>query len=197
MKKIVSITLALVLVLALGMTAFAVTASNKSKADLKAYIAASGLPTQHQGAATQFVDAMTEEQAKAVDVKAMKAVVDGLIVKAGNGTITAGDIAGAEGSINEALNGFKITLSNVSIDTATGIAKADIAGGGVSLTAQNAVNMPYSKDTASAGTAAAAPTSVIKATGLDLTSAAILFALAVMGVLGCAVVKTRKASARA
>lgn len=187
MKKVLSIVLAMMLVVALAVPSMAA-----SKADLLAM--ADKVPAGYQSMVKDAVNAMTDAEAQLVKVDDMKAVAKDAYAKVNAGTLTYGDIDTYVKNANVALNGAAtIDPKSVStgIDTATGkvsvTAKVTTASGTVA-NVNVAANMPAAGST----TGTTGGSSVIKKTGASMADAALVMALAVAGVLGCAVVKARK-----
>ena len=206
MKKVISIVAALALATAMATSAFAAD-TGYTKEQLKAKVA---IQAQKYGvsadAANQVIDALTEEQAKALDVDVMQAAVEEAVATI-SGVNKQSDVAKAVDKAVDSLQkelarvGATVEVSNPEVvlnadGTVTAKATVSVNGAPVSVAGAGQAQAPWTdsskNDTNNVTSGAAASTAnVIKATGLNTTGAAVV-ALAVASVLGAAAVKARK-----
>ncbi|MEG0896421.1 MAG: hypothetical protein RR284_04220 [Ruthenibacterium sp.] len=197
MKKFISIMMVAALACALSISSFAAT---QTKADLLALVGKA--PAEYQAQAISTINEMTEAQAAAVDVPAVKAEMRTLQKKANDLTLTVADVAAAQAVMQKA-TGVAIAVDNVSISGGKIYATVTTAVNGKA--AVGAYNAPISNNPGPvpAPTPAPAPgkggsgtsNGVIKTTGVDVSGSALLLVIAMAGVLGVATIKTHKAYA--
>ncbi|MEG1075328.1 MAG: hypothetical protein RSF84_09335 [Ruthenibacterium sp.] len=197
MKKFISIMMVAALACALSISSFAAT---QTKADLLALVGKA--PAEYQAQAISTINEMTEAQAAAVDVPAVKAEMRTLQKKANDLTLTVADVAVAQAAMQKA-TGVAIAVDNVSISGGKIYATVTTAVNGKA--AVGAYNAPISNNPGPvpAPTPAPAPgkggsgtsNGVIKTTGVDVSGSALLLVIAMAGVLGVATIKTHKAYA--
>ncbi|MEG0167033.1 MAG: hypothetical protein RR709_04085 [Ruthenibacterium sp.] len=197
MKKFISIMMVAALACALSISSFAAT---QTKADLLALVGKA--PAEYQAQAISTINEMTEAQAAAVDVPAVKAEMRTLHKKANDLTLTVADVAAAQAVMQKA-TGVAIAVDNVSISGGKIYATVTTAVNGKA--AVGAYNAPISNNPGPvpAPTPAPAPgkggsgtsNGVIKTTGVDVSGSALLLVIAMAGVLGVATIKTHKAYA--
>ncbi|MEG3073489.1 MAG: hypothetical protein RR867_04650, partial [Ruthenibacterium sp.] len=159
-------------------------------------------PAEYQAQAISTINEMTEAQAAAVDVPAVKAEMRTLQKKANDLTLTVADVAAAQAVMQKA-TGVAIAVDNVSISGGKIYATVTTAVNGKA--AVGAYNAPISNNPGPvpAPTPAPAPgkggsgtsNGVIKTTGVDVSGSALLLVIAMAGVLGVATIKTHKAYA--
>lgn len=205
MKKIISTVVALALAAVMATAAFAAN-TGYTKEELKAKAA---VQAQKYGvsadAANQVIDALTEDQAKALDLDVMQAAVEEAAA-AVSGTNNKTNVVNA---VNKAVDSIQKELTRVGATVEVGTpeislkadgtveVKAPVTVNGASVTVAGAGKAQAQSGSSSESTgtttsgAAASTAGVIKATGLNTTGAAVV-ALAVASVLGAAAVKARK-----
>ena len=185
MKKLLSIALVLMMVVALAVPSFAYT-----KDELTAL--ASKAPAAYQNQVKAVIANMTEEQAAAVDKDTVVSTAKTLQAKQAAGTLTVADVTNAAATL-ESATGVKINVSGVSVsgNTVTAAVETKINS--------YAVSLPYNVTTTSTGTTdntgISTGSSVIKATGMSVATSAIVLAMAISGVFGFAIIKSHKAKA--
>ncbi len=190
MKKLLSIALVLMMVVALAVPSFAY-----SKEELTAL--ASKAPAAYQNQVKAVIANMTEEQAQAVNKDVVVSTAKNLQAKQVAGTLTVADVTSGAATIENA-TGVKINVSNVSVSGSTVTATVETKVNNYS------VSLPYNVTTTSTGstvdntgisTGGSTGSAVIKATGMNVATSAIVLAMAISGVFGFAIVKSRKAKA--
>lgn len=195
MKKFISIMMVAALACALSISSFAAT---QTKADLLALVGKA--PAEYQAQAISTINEMTEAQAAAVDVPAVKAEMRTLQKKANDLTLTVADVAAAQAVMQKA-TGVAIAVDNVSISGGKIYATVTTAVNGKA--AVGAYNAPISNNPGPVPAPTPAPgkggsgtsNGVIKTTGVDVSGSALLLVIAMAGVLGVATIKTHKAYA--
>lgn len=189
MKKTISIVLASVLVFALAIPAMAAGSGN-TKAELLAKVSASGAPSAYQDMANTYVNALTEDEAAAIDAAAVKAIASDVQAKFVACTLTVADINNAVASANAALPASaQVTVGDISVNPGTGAVSVAITAKGLGSTTVPGT-MPITST--SGGGSTGSGSGVIKTTGMNAMQAVIALALAVVSVLGVAAVKARK-----
>jgi hypothetical protein len=188
MKKLLSIALVLMMVVALAVPSFAYT-----KDELTAL--ASKAPAAYQNQVKAVIANMTEEQAQAVNKDVVVATAKDLQAKQVAGTVTVSDITNAAATL-EGATGVKISVSGVSVNGNTVTAYVDTKINSYE------VSVPYNVTATSTGTTdntgistGGTGSTVIKATGMSVATSAIVLAMAISGVFGFAIIKSRKAKA--
>ncbi|MEG1924548.1 MAG: hypothetical protein RR415_02250 [Ruthenibacterium sp.] len=195
MKKFISIMMVAALACALSISSFAAT---QTKADLLALVGKA--PAEYQAQAISTINEMTEAQAAAVDVPAVKAEMRTLQKKANDLTLTVADVAAAQAVMQKA-TGVAIAVDNVSISggkiyaTVTTAVNGKAAVGAYSAPVSNNPG-PVPAPTPTPGKGGSGTSNgVIKTTGVDVSGSALLLVIAMAGVLGVATIKTHKAYA--
>lgn len=188
MKKLLSIALVLMMVVALAVPSFAYT-----KDELTAL--ASKAPAAYQNQVKAVIANMTEEQAAAVDKDTVVSTAKTLQAKQVAGTLTVADVTNAAATL-ESATGVKINVSGVSVNGNTVTAYVDTKINSYE------VSLPYNVTATSTGTTdntgistGGTGSTVIKATGMSVATSAIVLAMAISGVFGFAIIKSRKAKA--
>ncbi|MEG1321953.1 MAG: hypothetical protein RSD01_02395 [Ruthenibacterium sp.] len=195
MKKFISIMMVAALACALSISSFAAT---QTKADLLVLVGKA--PAEYQAQAISTINEMTEAQAAAVDVPAVKAEMRTLQKKANDLTLTVADVAAAQAVMQKA-TGVAIAVDNVSISggkiyaTVTTAVNGKAAVGAYSAPVSNNPG-PVPAPTPTPGKGGSGTSNgVIKTTGVDVSGSALLLVIAMAGVLGVATIKTHKAYA--
>ncbi|MEG1445963.1 MAG: hypothetical protein RSC58_01695 [Ruthenibacterium sp.] len=193
MKKFISMMMVAALVCVMSIPCFAAT---QTKADLLALVGKA--PAEYQAQATSTINAMTEAQAAVVDVATVKAEAKAIQAKEAAGTLTMADITNAQAAVQKA-TGVAIAVANVSVSNGKVYATVTTAINGKAST--SAYSAPVSPNP---GPLPVTPTpapgkgnGVIKTTGVDVASSALILVIAMVSVLGVATIKTRKADANA
>lgn len=196
MKKFLSMMMVAALVCVMSIPCFAAT---QTKADLLALVGKA--PAEYQAQAISTINAMTEAQAAVVNVPAVKAEAKALQAKVAANTLTVADVTSAQAAV-QAATGVAVAVENISISNGKIYAKVTTAVNGKA--AVGAYSAPVSVNPGKVpGTPAPTPApgkggnGVIKTTGVDFASSALLLVVAMVSVLGVATIKTRKANANA